>query len=214
MARRADASQAASGGVKTVGAIIAVVALGLAVLVLISARPAPEPFDPRSGRASGARGLVITLESAGANVVDTRTVPDVAAAGATRVLVLDDRLDDDQRSQLLDFVQAGGVAVVADPDSTLHGGSGLDGGAIAVEGSTLAPRASPEVESNVLPGRCTIDALGALRGVYVPDGVLFPVGPAEEQCFTEPTDGSADSSIMITALLFSSRLFSSAPGWL
>ena len=46
-------------------------------------------------------------------------------------------------------------------------------------------------ERNVAPGRCTIAALDDLRGVFVPSGVLFPVGPSEPQCFTSPTSGVA-----------------------
>jgi hypothetical protein len=173
-----------------------VVVMALVVLLLVRARPGPEPFDPRSGQPSGARGLVLTLQAAGAVVTDTRDVP--ASFAPTRVLVLEDRLNDEQRQQLLDFVEAGGVAVVADPDSSLHGGSGLDGGAVEVSASdTGGVQREVEVDRNVVPGRCTIPALVDLRGVFVPDGVLFPVGPDEAQCFTRlgsPGTGSGETA--------------------
>jgi len=124
------------------------------------------------------------LQAAGADVDDTRSVPEPGTA--TRILVLDDRLDTDQRAAVLAFVEAGGVAIVADPDSTLHGGAGFDGGAVSVVGDISGEaRRSVGQETNVAPGDCTIDALQRLRGVYVPDGQLFPVGPTEPTCFTD-----------------------------
>jgi hypothetical protein len=185
MARSAvSGSGVASAGAKAVAAIVFVVVMALVVLLIVRARPAPEPFDPRSGQPSGARGLVLTLQAAGGDVVDTRDVPLPEDNARVRVLVLEDRLDDAQRDELLDFVAAGGVAVVADPDSTLHGGSGLDGGATAVTGDGGSQRRDVDDEANVFAGNCNVAALAALRGVFVPDGVLFPVGPDEPQCFT------------------------------
>lgn len=186
MVRRADAAVGGPGAVKGVAALLLVVALSIVVLLLIRARPAPEPFDPRSGQPSGTRGLVLTLSAAGADVSDTRAVPSPEMAESTRVLVLDDRLDPDQRSDLLDFVEAGGVAVVADPDSSLHGGSGVDGGASVVTGENppAVPRRDPSAEANVTRGDCDIAALADVRGIFVSDGVLFPVGGAEPSCFT------------------------------
>lgn len=169
---------------RAVAAMVFVVGMALLVLLLVRARPGPDPFDPRSGQPSGARGLVLTLQAAGATVTDTKEVP--LPSEETRVLVLEDRLNDQQRQELLDFVQAGGVAIVADPGSSLHGGSDVDGGAIEVSGriAVRAQRAAATDDSNVSPGRCTISALTDLRGVFVPDGVLFPVGPGEPTCFT------------------------------
>ncbi len=185
MARSAvSGSGVASAGAKAVAAIVFVVVMALVVLLIVRARPAPEPFDPRSGQPSGARGLVLTLQAAGGDVVDTRDVPLPEDNARVRVLVLEDRLDDAQRDELLDFVAAGGVAVVADPDSTLHGGSGLDGGATPVTGNGGSQRRDVDDEANVLVGTCNVAALAGLRGVFVPDGVLFPVGPDEPQCFT------------------------------
>lgn len=176
----------AGGAVKAVVAMVFVVAMALVVLLLVRASPATEPFDPRSGQSDGARGLVLTLQSAGAIVVDTRDAPGPDRVDSERILLLEDRLDDQQRNAVLDFAEAGGVVVVADPDSTLHGGSDIDGGAVEVPTSSqVSERRSVEVEANVLPGRCTVAALTDLRGVFVPNGVLFPVGPSEPQCFTD-----------------------------
>jgi hypothetical protein len=177
-----------SSTVRVVASMVFVLAMAIVVLLLVRARPAPEPFDPRSGRPDGARGLVLTLEEFGASVTDTSTPP--GAGEETRVLVLEDRLDDEQRADLLDFVEAGGLAVVADPDSTLHGGAGVDGGAEPVLGDPLPDQRLPVIaEANVVQAACTVETLVALDGVYVPDGVLFPVGPTEDQCFS--SDGSS-----------------------
>ncbi|MFK7916700.1 MAG: DUF4350 domain-containing protein [Ilumatobacter sp.] len=190
MARSASQGSGTAAGVKTVAAVVFVLAMALVVLLLVRARPGPEPFDPRSGQPSGARGLVLTLQSAGADVTDTRDVPDIESITTTRILVLEDRLNDEQRDAVLDFAEAGGVVVVADPESSLHGGSGVDGGAVAIDGLAEAVVRRPAAqEANVLPGVCNVGALDELRGVAVPNGVLFPVGPSEPQCFTEPTDG-------------------------
>ena len=171
--------------------MVFVVVMALVVLLLIRARPAAEPFDPRSGQPDGARGLVLTLQSAGADVDDTSEAPGADRVSSERILVLEDRLDDEQRDAVLDFVDAGGVAVVADPESTLHGGSGTDGGAVEISDQpSTSERRDVEQERNVAPGRCTIGALLDLRGVFVPNGVLFPVGLSEPQCFTDPTSGT------------------------
>jgi hypothetical protein len=107
-----------------------------------------------------------------------------AAGTDTRVLVLEDSLDAAQRDSLLDWIESGGVAVVADPASSLHGGPGLDGGSVPVTGE--APVAgsfeSAAAQSNVLNESCTIGALLHIRGVFVRDGLLFPVGDSEPHC--------------------------------
>ena len=172
------------------------------------ARPASEPFDPRSGQPDGARGLVLTLQTAGADVEDTRDVPGTDRVASDRILVLEDRLDDEQRNAVLDFAAAGGVVVVADPDSTLHGGSNLDGGAVGLSGSqSTSERRDAEQERNVAPGNCTIGALKDLRGVFLPNGLLFPVGPSEPQCFTDPTGGpNADNHSFVIVREFGDGL--------
>lgn len=184
MSRVAATSDEGGAGAKIAIALAFVLAMSVVVVLLVRARPAPEPFDPRSGRPDGARGLVLTLERFGVEVDVARSVPGGDGADVLLV-VLDDRLDDRQRSDLLDVVEAGGRVLVADPDSTLHGGSGLDGGAMSVSAPPLPDRRlDAAVEANLTPGRCTVPGLDPLRGLHVPDGLLFPVGPTEPSCFT------------------------------
>jgi hypothetical protein len=95
-----------------------VVTLVLLVILVVAGRPQPgTPLDPRSTRPDGTRALVLLLETYG-RVDITDRVP--GPQPNQRVLVLDDRLRDRQRTELLDWVEAGGVLVVADPDSSLH----------------------------------------------------------------------------------------------
>lgn len=167
--------------------MVFVVAMALVVLLLVRARPASEPYDPRSGQSDGARGLVLTLQDAGADVDATRAVPGADRVDSARILVLEDRLDDEQRAAVIGFAEAGGVVVVADPESSLHEGSdGVDDGFAVSATPSNGERRDAELERNVAPGRCTIGSLGELRGVFVPSGVLFPVDAADPQCFTDP----------------------------
>ena len=182
MSRSAPTGGASTGAGKTAFAGVFVLLMAIVLVLIVRARPGPEPFDPRSGASDGTRGLVLLLEDAGAEVSITRDAPE--PGDGSRLLVIADLLDDEQRSAALDFVEAGGVAIVADPDSTLHGGPGLDGGSEAIGSSGLPEdRGSVDQEANIRRSECTIAALQALRGLYVRDGVLYPVGPSEPQCF-------------------------------
>jgi len=71
----------------------------------------------------GASAAVLLLQKYGATVSITSQPPSAAdASRGVRVLVIADRLSAEQRSSLLAFVGAGGIAIVADPASTLPGG--------------------------------------------------------------------------------------------
>lgn len=180
----ASAGGEASSGRAGITALILVIA-ALGMFLLVRAQPSADAFDPRSSRPDGARAMVLLLEDQGALVEIGRTVP--VTGSDRRVLVLVDRLDDRQRSDLLDFVDRGGVAIVADPLSTLHGGAGPDGGAIVVSGEapgSMDDTPLPaEIEANIVNSVCDIAALGDLRGVFVESGLLFPTAPDESQCF-------------------------------
>lgn len=179
---RTAASQPSTGAVRGAAAAIGVIGIALALLLLVRARPGAEPFDPRSSADTGTTALVELLERSGGAVDITRSAPEPGEA--SRLLVLVDRLDDQQRAALFDFVEAGGVVIAADPTSTLHGGPDLDGGSEAITAGDLdEERQNVDTESNLRPGDCNIPALQELRGLYVPHGLLYPVGPGEPQCF-------------------------------
>lgn len=167
----------------------ALVVIGVAVgmLLLVRSSPDVQSFDPRSSASNGATGAVLLLKHFGASVDITARAPQPGAD--ERVLVIADRLNDDQRRDLLGFVDAGGVAVVADPASSLPGGASAEHGAQTVPGA-LTPgvyggdnQLPADVEANVAIGDCTIGSLDSLRGVYSPKGLLFPVARDQAHCF-------------------------------
>jgi hypothetical protein len=178
----------ATGGGRIAITVLLVLLVAVGLLLVVRARPQPGALDPRSNRPDGTRALVLLLEKRGATVDITRRAPDTGAA--TRVLVLDDSLDRDVRDELLAFVDAGGVAVVADAESSLHGGT-ADAGAIEFEADDAFPEpiaASASAEANVGPDPCTIDALAHLRGVFVRDAVLVPVAGTAGHCLANDAD--------------------------
>jgi hypothetical protein len=165
-------------------AVTVLVVAGAAIVMLFVARAQPKaaPFDPDSGGPDGARALVLLLREQGA-VVDVVHAAPAAGAGG-RVLVLDDRLDFSQRDELLAWVRAGGVAVVADPSSPLHGGTQLPTEAVRNPVPTPAPDRDVQAEIDIDRGGCTIAALEPLRGVFVRDGLRFAVADDVPQCFS------------------------------
>ena len=177
--------------------LTALILVGVAVgmLLLIRARPGVEPFDPRSDGADGASAAVLVLEKFGASVNITSHAPQAGAD--ERVLVIADRLDAKQRADLLAFVDAGGVAIVADPTSELHGGAGVDDGAIEIGDDSVVVvsggRLDASDEANVRTGDCSIRSLANLRGVFTPRGLLFPTTSESDHCF-----GDAEHAFVIS----------------
>lgn len=175
MSARSATTESGSGAKVAMTALL-VVLVAVAMMLIVRASPDTEPFDPRSGADDGARGLVLLLEKFGAEVDVVRAVPEVG--DDRRVLVLQDRLSDVQREELGDFVRAGGVVVMADPESPLVG----EASDVTVEGSIGVASNGALAESNVLPEECGVQALQHLRGLFVPDGVLLRTG-GDASCF-------------------------------
>lgn len=184
--RSADAGGGGGGGKVGVTALLLVVA-AVGMLLLVRARPDAEPFDPRSGADSGTRGLVLLLEDRGASVDIVRSVP--AAGSGERVLVLQDRLNDQQRADLLDYVESGGVVVMADEDSTITSGDAATSirKGPAIDGGVPFYSTDIDEQLNVSLGECSVASLTHLRGVFVEEGVRF-TGTATQECFS---NGSA-----------------------
>ena len=175
--RRTTGTEGASGRVGITALLLVVAAVGM--LLLLRAQPDPEPFDPRSDADSGTRGLVVLLEHEGATVDVVRSAP--AIGEGQRVLVLEDRLNDDQRRDLLAFADGGGIVVVADPESDLAG----ELGSTSSITDELPSFDATDVESqlNVRRDNCAIAALGHLRGVFVRSGVRFQDPGVMVTCF-------------------------------
>lgn len=178
----------ASGNGARVGlSALLVVAVAVIMLLLVRASPEAEPFDPRSSDSLGTRGLVLLLERQGASVEIARTAPQPGSN--ERVLVLQDRLNDAQRRDVLRFVESGGLLVMADPASTI-----LDGQVVtrAIEGEVpISSGNDPLQQLNVPLDDCDVPALAQLRGLFVTNGARFRVPDGARSCFTDNGDAFA-----------------------
>lgn len=183
MSPRRSTSTASTGAVALTLVVVVAVALGL--MFLVRAKPSPGPFDPRSSAPNGLRGLALLLEQYGASLHVGEAVPDPGRGG--RVLVIGNGLDDEQRVALNAFVEAGGIAVVADAASPYQR---------AVDGDPDAPpvasaeddheirRVVPGIfRSSVRTGTCTIAALDRLRGLAIEHPTAFAVPASSTSCF-------------------------------
>ena len=168
-----------SNGARVGLSALLVVAVAVVMLLLVRARPEAEPFDPRSSDSLGTRGLMLLLAHQGATVDIDRSAPEPGSTA--RVLVLQDRLSDAQRADLLRFVDAGGVLVMADSDSKV-----LDHLVVAESIEGVVPAATgndPLMQLNVPLDECDIPALAQLRGLLVVAGVRFDVPEGSRACF-------------------------------
>jgi hypothetical protein len=174
MSPRLEEAPARTGRSMVVLLVVLVIAVVLVLLARV--RPRNELLDPASGSRSGARGLVLVLQSVGASVKTTATVP-VTGDGVNRVVVLVDTLSDNQRQALDVWVEDGGIAVVADPNSPYSGP-----GAVFTEANAVA--------DDIAQGVCSIPALDKVRivsfGALSRDGLTITRNPGED-------DGSADA---------------------
>ena len=178
MSPRRVADEAGGNKVGITALLLVVAAVGM--MLLVRAQPSPQPFDPRSESGTGTRGMVVLLEEQGATVDIVRTVPE--ARSRSRVLVLQDTLNDDQRRDLLAFVDGGGIAVVADHDSVLVSGLRASG-TVSGDAPDLGDDNAVGPQINVPLATCNIGALRHLRGVYSPDGVRFVTQGTDRGCF-------------------------------
>jgi hypothetical protein len=187
MSPRLAAREGGASASMIAGLVVVVLAAGM--FLLFNARGEVERFDPGSGSATGTRGLVVLLERQGATVDVTGDVPQDPAANQ-RLFVIDDTLTQDQRTAVEAFAAAGGVVVVADPESTLNGvpeGRRNRSGRFRFDsGRTLSE------QINLRPGTCNIDALAHIRGLSVEDDMEFRVERDSQRCF-----GSAALSFVV-----------------
>lgn len=153
------------------GAVIGVlVAAGLLVAALAGGPPGRDgpPLDPRSDGPLGTSALVSLLEGLGARVELSVGLPSVTDDVA---VLLQDRLDEQQAVELIEWVRSGRVLVVTDP------------------GSRFAPPSSPgglfEQERTFEPGDCTIEALADIGEIEAGAAVTFDAGPDATACFLD-----------------------------
>lgn len=118
------------------------------------------PYDPRAVNPDGARGVVESLERLGATVDLDSPVPGADTATA---LMLQDRLNADDRMATEQWVRAGGTLLVADPASDL-----------AARRVGIAPFTQGR-------GECTIEALSEVQELDVSGALLDAFGI--DSCF-------------------------------
>jgi len=106
------------------------------------------------------RGVVQVLEELGAEVAIDRSVPEETDSSA---LLLVDRLTEEDRDRLMEWVEAGGVLVVADPRSP------------------LTPALAARHRGPISAGECTIAALQGAELLTTQSANLF--FPTDESCF-------------------------------
>ncbi len=194
---------------RSIGQIAAAVILLLAVAFLLG-RPGADgpPLDPESVGELGTLGLVEFLEQSGATV--QRGIPtddDVDVA-----LVLTDRLNGGSREQLLDWIQAGGHAVVTDTTSPLlatglrgtSSGESLDRGTCEIEELADVTELSGAALAILLPVPQSRVCFGSDAGAYVvqfPDGDGQVTGLGGAVPFVNRQLDKADNSVLAGRLL-------------
>jgi len=178
------------GGSRSGLTVVLLIAVAVAMMLLMRAEPTADPFDPRSDSGSGTRGLVVLLQQQGADVDIVESVPDPGTD--RRVLVLQDRLSDDQHQELLSFVEAGGIVVMADPASELLGVLPF---ATDVGDGRLPSVRDLDEEINVPVGECDVPALADLRGLFVRSGKLFASAATDRHCFADDDADAGDDLI-------------------
>ncbi len=147
---------------------LAVVATALIIGAPASSRP---PLDPRSTTPDGTKALALLLNGLGAHVDLGRTAPSSTDGVA---LVLQDHLNESDRSRLNAWVNRGGRLVTTDPASNLAG--------VAPDQSTRDRILGGRIPLGLGP-KCAIPALSAV-GTINPDGdILLHAGPNQTGCF-------------------------------
>lgn len=140
--------------------LVLAAAVVLATLIIGGGGGDGPPYDPRSVNPDGARGVVESLERLGAVVDLDEAVP---SPDASTALLLEDRLSLTDREDIEAWVRAGGVLVVAEPDSDLA--------ARRVGVATAIQRR----------GTCTIDALAGVQELAARGALLDAFGT--DSCF-------------------------------
>jgi hypothetical protein len=156
---------------------LATAAIGLLVAAAVLAGPpaGDAPLDPTSVAPDGLRGVRDLLAEVG---VESDVSLDPPVDTSTNVFVPLDLLDRTRREALLDWVEAGGTLVVADPGSPLHGLTATGRGLAGLRGrdragAGLRPRGVADVGEVLHAGWV---------GYEVPDGgtACFPLGEEGE----------------------------------
>lgn len=159
------------------------IALALVVAALAGGEPGSDgpPLDPRSDGPLGASALVSLLRTFDAEVDLSAGLPGAADDVA---LLLQDRLDGDQATAVLDWVRAGGRLIVTDPSSR------------------FVPVANPLPLDEALTagplerGTCTIPALADIDAVDGGAALRYETAGADGTCL-----GTSSEAFVVTLQL-------------
>lgn len=143
------------------------------------------PFDPASTDPNGAKALVLLLEAFGADVDTTSNLPSDETDVA--FMFTDVIAEPDQRA-VQDWIDDGGVLVVADPYSVW---APLPAAGSNTSGFGLQP-------SELVPGDCDIDSLRRLTTIE-PSGYSesFEPPPDSRSCFTNSDLGDLPGPFVV-----------------
>ncbi len=192
--------------------------VGALVLLLVVAfllgRPGADgpPLDPESVGELGTLGLVEFLEGSGATI--QRGIPE-AGDSVDVALVLTDRLNGGSREELLDWIQAGGHAVITDTTSPLLAtglrgtarGDSLERGVCEIDELADVSSLSGASLAILLPVPESRICFGSSSGAYVMqfsdgDGLVTGLGGAVP--FVNRQLDKADNSVLAGRLLLDS----------
>jgi hypothetical protein len=153
----------------------------LVAVVVIAGRPDRDDGEPLAADGTGpagAKAMVLLLEELGA---DVRADVDVPTGADDRAVLLQDRLDDERRDDLLDWVAGGGDLVVADPLSPLTPPINSEIGVLGLS------------DIDVPRGDCDMDELDDLDHLAPGGGAVYEVGEGTRSCF-----GDGDAAFVLT----------------
>jgi hypothetical protein len=166
---------------------VALAMVTLLVLAAVIAGP-PEagiPLDPESTGSDGLRGVRDLLAEVGVESEVSLTPPDQRS---TRVFVPVDRLGAARQDELRAWVRDGGMLIVADPTSPLHGLPATAGGLTGVLGAT------PNTPACDLPGLAEVGEVvhPGWSGLEVPEEGTgcFPIGDGEAAWLVVRSEGA------------------------
>ena len=127
-----------------------------------------QPLDPRSTAPDGLRGLVEVAGSMGAQVDISADLP---SDTSVHLFIAQDGLDDDTRDEVTAWVRQGGVLVVSDPASPLHG--------LEPVGQPVSDLVGPRARTP----DCGLPALASVGEVSHAGWVGFEAGDDDVACF-------------------------------
>lgn len=189
----------------------------LAGIIAVGAPPDETPYDPAGVGPTGLRGVVDLLRAVDVEVeVSAGLPPDTD----TRVFVPVDQLGEQRRSELLDWVRAGGTLVVAGRTSALHGlvgvsdplgGLGVTSRALACGGQLdpldlgvvgeVANRSWDGLQVPAGAAACGLDDDGFAWLVVMEEGDGHVIALANVEPLTNHLLARADNAVLAAALL-------------